>query len=74
MQDQRPRWVAAADLRGSQRAVSAAKLLNVALTRAKERIYIIGDWSFVSAYHTTGMRALADLLSEPGFTLVRPVD
>ena len=35
MQDDRPRWVAAADLSGPARAVSAAKLLNVALTRGK---------------------------------------
>jgi hypothetical protein len=37
MQDDKPRWVAAADLNGGKRANSAAKLLNVSLTRTKNR-------------------------------------
>jgi superfamily I DNA and/or RNA helicase len=67
MQDDRPRWVAAADLGGSAHAVAAAKLLNVAITRAKSTLYLIGDWSFVSTHPSRGMRAIAALEGRDGF-------
>ncbi|WP_162785604.1 DEAD/DEAH box helicase [Microbacterium sorbitolivorans] len=67
MQDDRPRWVAAADLAGSPHAVAAAKLLNVALTRAKNTLYVIGDWSFVRTHPSPGMRAIAALEGRDGF-------
>lgn len=67
MQDERPRWVSAADLHGAQRAVSAAKLLNVALTRAKKKLYLIGDWNFVRGHDSPGMRALASLEARANF-------
>lgn len=71
MQDERPRWVAAADLNGPARAVSAAKLLNVALTRVKKRLYLIGNWPFVRGHDSPGMRALADLEVHPYFEVQR---
>lgn len=67
MQDDRPRWVAAADLRGPKRAVSAAKLLNVAMTRAKRKLYLIGDWRFVRGHDTPGMQALTALERRANF-------
>jgi hypothetical protein len=71
MQDeQQPRWIAAADIRGNQRAQSAAKLLNVAITRAQHRLYLIGDWPFITRADTPGMRALAALRTSPHFEIV----
>lgn len=67
MQDQQPRWVAAADLHGPKRAVSAAKLLNVAMTRAKKRVFLIGDWSFVKGHDAPGMQAIANLAGRSNF-------
>jgi AAA domain len=61
MQDHRPRWVSHANLHGTDRAISAAKLLNVALTRARRRLYLIGDWEFIRGCSSPGMRALAEL-------------
>ncbi|MGW9159668.1 DEAD/DEAH box helicase [Microbacterium sp. NPDC055665] len=69
MQDARVRWVGTADLNGSERAVGAAKLLNVALTRAKKRLYIIGNWRFVQGHDSAGMRAIAALADDPAFDL-----
>lgn len=69
MQDDQPRWVGTADLGGRERAIGAAKLLNVALTRAKEQLYIIGNWQFVRDYDSPGMQALAELNGDPGFEL-----
>jgi hypothetical protein len=70
MQDDQPRWAGVADLHGTERQVAAAKLLNVALTRTKRHLYLIGDWDFVQRYDSPGMRALAALNGEPGFCLV----
>lgn len=70
MQDSTARWIAAADLQGNQRAVSAAKLLNVALTRAKKKLYLIGNWQFVRGSSAPGMRAIAHLEGRPGFEVV----
>ncbi len=67
MQDDKPRWVAAANLRGPKRAVSAAKLLNVAMTRAKEKLYLIGNWPFVKTQESPGMSAIAKLEGHPNF-------
>ena len=67
MQDDHPRWVAAANLDGPKRAVSAAKLLNVAMTRAKKRLYLIGNWSFVRGHDSPGMQALAGLEGRANF-------
>ena len=67
MQDDRPRWVAAADLSGPARAVSAAKLLNVALTRGRTQIFLIGSWPFVVGCDSPGMRALAGLEGKANF-------
>lgn len=71
MQDDKPRWVAAADLNGGKRANSAAKLLNVSLTRTKEQIFLLGDWNFVRACETAGMQAIAALEHHPNFRLER---
>ncbi len=71
MQDGEPRWVSAADIHGNERARSAAKLLNVALTRTKDRLHIIGDWEFIRRSDSLGMKALADLQYAAGFELVR---
>lgn len=70
MQDDQPRWVAWADLHGSEREVSAAKLLNVAITRAKQRLFLVGDWNFVRSHRTPGMQAIARLRSRPEFELI----
>lgn len=70
MQDDQPRWVGGADLRGNERQVSAAKLLNVGMTRAKRRLYLVGDWDFVRRQRTAGMRALARLEGHPDFELI----
>jgi len=67
MQDKRTRWVGRADLHGTDRAISAAKLLNVALTRTKRRLYLIGDWDYIRRSEAPGMRALAALESQRGF-------
>jgi hypothetical protein len=49
------------------------KLLNVALTRTKSHLYLIGDWDFVQRYDSPGMRALAALDGEPGFRVIDAV-
>lgn len=67
MQDKMDRWVGAADLGAGRRGVSAAKLLNVALTRMQQRIYLIGDWSYVQSSHRPGMRAIAAQDGKPNF-------
>ena len=69
MIDDKPRWVSAANLHGTRRGVSAAKLLNVSLTRAKERIFLIGNWEHIRRSDTPGMKALAALEGRPGFHL-----
>lgn len=68
------RWVAAADLSGGKREVSAAKLLNVGITRARRRLYLIGDWPTVRRTPSTGMQALARLASRSDFELVSAND
>jgi hypothetical protein len=70
MQDDQPRWAGVADLHGTERQVAAAKLLNVALTRTKRHLYLVGDWDFVQRYDSPGMRALAALDGEPGFRVI----
>ncbi len=71
MQDSgRLRWAAQADLAGSAREVSAAKLLNVAVTRAKRRLFIVGDWSVVRRTRTPGMTAIAALRERQEFELI----
>jgi RecA/RadA recombinase len=70
MQDDRPRWAALADLHGDERQASGAKLLNVALTRTQQQLYLIADWSFVRRYDSPGMRALAALEDHPNFRVV----
>lgn len=69
MQDDRVRWAGAADIHGDERQQSAAKLLNVALTRARDKLYLIGDWDFIRRHGTPGMRALAGLEGHPNFRL-----
>jgi len=72
MQDKDPRWIAYADAHSADdRALSAARLLNVALTRARHRVHLIGDWSFISNCQVPGMRVLAGLEGQPGFQMVR---
>jgi RecA/RadA recombinase len=70
MQDDKPRWAGVADLRGTDRQIAAAKLLNVALTRTQRHLYLIGDWDFIQGYPSPGMRALAALDGDPGFRVV----
>ncbi len=70
MQDDRVRWAGAADLAGDARRASAAKLLNVALTRTRRRLYVIADWDFVRTHDSPGMRALAALEPHPSFRVV----
>jgi AAA domain len=70
MQDSRPRWSGSADLQGTEHQIAAAKLLNVALTRTKTRLYLIGDWDFIQRYDTPGMRAIAALDGHPGFRVL----
>ena len=74
MQDGTLRWIGGADLRGSKRQRSAAKLLNVALTRAKNQLFLIGDWDFIQRYDSPGMRALAALDGHPNFLVVQAAD
>ena len=73
MQDNRTRWVGMADLHGTARAIAAAKLLNVALTRTKRRLYLIGDWDYIRRSEAPGMRALAGLESHVAFDLIEAV-
>lgn len=71
MQDAgRARWVAGADLAGSGRQVQAAKLLNVGITRAQRTLYLVGDWSYIAAQPTPGMRAIRVLEGHPHFVRV----
>ncbi|MEU4341491.1 AAA domain-containing protein [Nocardia sp. NPDC023852] len=71
MQDaHRPRWAALADLAGDERQVSAARLLNVAITRAKRRLYLIGDWNFVRRSTSPGLKAIAGLVGRPEFNVI----
>lgn len=75
MQDAGPlRWAAQADLSGNKREVSAAKLLNVGITRAQQRLYIIGDWRVVRSTQTPGMTAIASLVGRPEFELISASD
>ncbi|MCX4092085.1 DEAD/DEAH box helicase [Nocardia sp. alder85J] len=75
MQDaNQARWVAGADLHGNRRQVSAAKLLNVAITRAKRSLFLIGDWNFVRRSTSPGMKAIARLEGRPEFTVIRAAD
>lgn len=70
MQDDHPRWIGKADLHGTAHAIAAAKLLNVALTRTKRRLYLIGDWNFIRDSTAPGMRALAALEGHSDFAVV----
>lgn len=70
MQDDTERWVAVADLAGPRRAVAAAKLLNVGITRARLRLYLIGDWRFIRRHHSPGMAAIAALEGHVNFEVV----
>ena len=70
MQDDRPRWAAAADLHGTERQASGAKLLNVAVTRVRRQLYLVADWDFVRRHDSPGMRALAALEPHPNFRVV----
>lgn len=70
MQDREQRWVGKADLHGGRPAVSAAKLLNVALTRMQQRIYLLGNWTHVSSSSTPGMKAIAAQQGRPNFRLI----
>jgi superfamily I DNA and/or RNA helicase len=70
MQDRRHRWVGAADLHGGRRGVSAAKLLNVAITRMQHRIYLLGDWHYVRSSERPGMQALAAQEGKTNFRLL----
>ncbi|HWT91991.1 MAG TPA: AAA domain-containing protein [Solirubrobacteraceae bacterium] len=74
MQDSRPRWAARADVHGDARQASAAKLLNVAVTRMRQRLYLIGDWEFIQRHDSPGMRALAGLAGHPNFAVVPAAD
>ncbi|WP_176224794.1 DEAD/DEAH box helicase [Rhodococcus sp. 1168] len=75
MQDSgRLRWAAQADLSGNKHEVSAAKLLNVGITRAQQRLYIIGDWGVVRRTQTPGMMAIANLVGRAEFQLVSATD
>jgi hypothetical protein len=69
MQDNRTRWIGKADLHGTAHAIAAAKLLNVALTRMKRRLYLIGDWGYVRRSSAPGMRALAALEGAADFAV-----
>jgi hypothetical protein len=73
MQDGSVRWIGSADLRGSRHQRSAAKLLNVAVTRAKRQLFLIGDWQFIQRYDSPAMRALAGLDGHPNFVVVQAV-
>ncbi len=70
MQDRRPRWTGIADLHGSEHQAAAAKLLNVALTRTKTSLYLIGDWDFITRASSPGMRAIAALAADPAFQIL----
>lgn len=72
MQDASPtRWAGEADIHGSDRAQSAAKLMNVGLTRGRNRLYVIGDWDFISGPdRSPGMKALAALDGRANFRRV----
>ena len=76
MQDASPqRWAGAADIHGDDRAQSAAKLLNVGLTRGRRRLYVIGDWDFVSSPdRSPGMKALAALDGRENFRRIDAAD
>jgi hypothetical protein len=71
MQDANQRgWASQADLKGNARAVAAAKLLNVGITRAQHHLYLVGDWPFIRRTPTPGMQAIADLANNPHFEIV----
>ncbi len=71
MQDGTTRWAGEADLDGSRRQVSAAKLLNVGITRAKKHLYLIGDWDFIQRADTPGMRAISALRKRDNFQVIK---
>lgn len=70
MQDDQPRWISAADVRGPKRSIAGAKFLNMALTRASKRLFIIGNWQFVENCTSAGMQTLAALKGHPHFQLI----
>jgi hypothetical protein len=70
MQDGSARWVGEADLNGSRRQVSAAKLLNVGITRAKKYLYLIGDWDFIQRSEMPGMAAISALAGHENFEVI----
>jgi hypothetical protein len=63
-----------ADLHGNEHQVAAAKLLNVALTRTKGKLYVIGDWSYVTRAQSPGIKAVAALQDDPNTRLVPATD
>lgn len=71
MQDgEKARWIASAAVgSGSDIALGAARVLNVAVTRAKKHLYIIGDWCFISSASSPGMKAIAKLAQHGDFCL-----
>ncbi|MGY1885250.1 DEAD/DEAH box helicase [Blastococcus sp. SYSU DS0753] len=71
MQDGSARWVGEADLDGSRRQVSAAKLLNVGITRAKKHLYLIGDWDFIQRSTMPGMAAISALAGHENFEVIK---
>jgi hypothetical protein len=72
MQHDRPRWVSVADIHDEREFVrSAAKLLNVAITRTQHTLHLIGNWNDVRTGTAPGMRALASVAGRPEFRLVR---
>ncbi|MDR2896130.1 MAG: AAA family ATPase [Propionibacteriaceae bacterium] len=71
MQDDQPRWLSQADLSSDVSGRSAAKMLNVGLTKATSVIHLLGDWEFIAHSPSPGMRALAQLRWQPGFELIQ---
>lgn len=70
MQDDQPRWISAADARGPKRSIAGAKFLTMALTRARKRVCIIGNWQFIENCTSAGMQTLAALKGHPHFQLI----
>lgn len=67
-------WVARGDLKGNVWAQSALRLFNVAVTRARRRLYIVGSMPAIRRAKTGPLAALAAMIEADMITVTRAAD